>query len=192
MKENCPNFWRKVSENEAKKYSFMAIKDAYYFFRWNKENFQLWKNFNKIWSYLKYLGGLNFDTYEKNTPKNRIVDRIQIARYPENTGFCELHSHPPKNQRLIISVYMSEIKKDYLLGGTHFFKKKKKIKVEHKITKGDVGIFYSTLYHGVDPVKLSKYQKSKLNPGRWWCGLYSPESNHFKKRHTSSPARKIN
>ena len=136
--------------------------------------------------------GLIFGVYGFNYLWAPIVDRIQIARYPENTGFCELHSHPPKNQRLIISVYMSEIKKDYLLGGTHFFKKKKKIKVEHKITKGDVGIFYSTLYHGVDPVKLSKYQKSKLNPGRWWCGLYSPESNHFKKRHTSSPARKIN
>ena len=86
---------------------------------------------------------------------------------------------------------MSEIKKDYLSGGTYFFKNKKKIKVENKINRGDVGIFYSTLLHGVDPVKLNKYQKKSSYPGRWWCGLYSPESNHFKKRHTSTPARKL-
>ena len=24
--------------------------------------------------------------------------------------------------------------------------------------------------------------------GRWWCGLYSPESDLIKNRHTSSPS----
>ena len=43
---------------------------------------------------------------------------------------------------------MSEILKDYQSGGTYFIKSNKKLKVENKIKKGDVGIFYSTLKHG--------------------------------------------
>ena len=34
----CPNFWRRQSEKVAKKYSVKAVRDSYYFFRWNKEN----------------------------------------------------------------------------------------------------------------------------------------------------------
>lgn len=191
MKENCPNFWRRIDAADAKKYSFLAIRDSFYFFRWNKERMGLWKNFNKIWSYIKFLGGLNMNEYVKNTPKDRIIDRIQVVRYPENTGYNEPHFHTPKNQRLIISVYLSEIGKDYMTGGTYFFKSKNKIKkVEHLIKRGDVGIFYSTLLHGVDPVKINKRQKQTNLSGRWWTGLYSPESNHFTKRHTSTPLRK--
>ena len=55
--------------------------------------------------------GLKKNDYEKNTPKDKIVDRIQVVKYPANTGFCQSHWHSPKNQRLIISYYLSEIKK---------------------------------------------------------------------------------
>ena len=49
-----------------------------------------------------------------------------------------------------------------------------------------MGIFYSTLFHGVDPVKIIKTKLSKKDYiGRWWCGLYSPESNEVNKRTTS-------
>lgn len=189
MKENCPNFWRSIDDNVSYKYAFKAVKEAFYFFRWNKEKYKLWKNFNKIWSYLKFLGGKDFKSFVSNTPKDLVVDRIQIVRYPEKTGYCELHSHPPNNQRLIISIYMSEIFKDYQSGGTYFIKSNKKLKVENKIKKGDVGIFYSTLKHGVDSVKLNKKQRKKIYSGRWWCGLYSPASDHKKKRLTSKPQR---
>ena len=127
MLEKCPNFWRIQDENLAKKYSFMAVRDSYYFFRWNKENFKLWKNFDKIWSYIKFLGGLRLDEYKKNTPKDIVIDRIQIVRYPEKTGYNEPHFHDPINQRLIISLYMSKMGSDYSEGGTYFFKKIKKL-----------------------------------------------------------------
>ena len=193
MKEGCPNFWRRQDENIAKKYSFQAVRDSYYFFRWNREKLKIWKKFDQIWSTIKFLGGLNFDSFIKNTPKDIVIDRVQIVRYPENTGHTEPHFHDPVNQRIIISLYMSEINQDFNLGGTYFYSKKnKKINVEKKIEKGDIGLFYSTLLHGVDAVKIKKHLKTKKKhketEGRWWCGLYSPESNHYKKRNTSSPA----
>lgn len=192
MTEGCPNFWRRQDENIAKKYSFKAVRDSFYFFRWNKEKFNIWKTFNDIWGYIKILGGLRFNSYVKNTPKDTVVDRIQVVRYPGNTGYTVPHFHDPINQRIIISVYMSKKNKDYNNGGTYFFKNNKKKNIESSLDIGDIGLFYSTLHHGVDKVSISK--KIKLNYknknlfGRWWCGLYSPESNYKnKKRNTSSP-----
>ena len=191
MLDGCPNFWRRQDENIAKKYSFQSVRDSYYFFRWNKENFSVWKNFNKIWKYVKFLSGLKKNEWCLNKPRDIIIDRIQVVRYPNNTGHTESHSHDTNNQRIIISIYMSKVKKDYSSGGTYFFKNKKKINVEKYIDVGDVGLFYGTLKHGVDKAKIDDKIKAsnKLIEGRWWCGLYSPESNHKKNRHTSKPSK---
>ena len=53
---------------------------------------------------------------------------------------------------------------------------------------GDIGIFYATLKHAVHPVKASSKKIKEKYRGRWWCGLYSPESDLIKNRHTSSPS----
>jgi hypothetical protein len=193
MLEGCPNFWRRQDERIAKKYSFQAVRDSFYFFRWNKERLKIWKNFDQIWGSIKFLGGLRYNSFVKNTPKDKVIDRVQIVRYPKDTGHTEPHFHDPVNQRIIISLYMSELNKDFHHGGTYFYEKKnKKINVEKNIKKGDVGLFYSTLLHGVDAVKIKAQIKLRKNnkeiQGRWWCGLYSPESNYYKKRNTSSPA----
>ena len=68
---------------------------------------------------------------------------------------------------------------------------KKKIEIEkkYKINIGDSLIFYSTLVHSVEKVKILKknLNKSNLNyTGRWWAGLYTPESDHVKNRITSN------
>jgi hypothetical protein len=192
MTEGCPNFWRRQDENIAKKYSFKAVRDSFYFFRWNNERFNIWKTFNDFWGCIKMLGGLNYNSYVNNTPKDLVIDRVQVVRYPENTGHTESHFHDPINQRIIISVYMSKKNKDYNNGGTYFFKNNKKKNIENNLDIGDIGLFYSTLHHGVDKVSINKKIKSNYKNknlfGRWWCGLYSPESNHKnKKRNTSSP-----
>ena len=191
MLDGCPNFWRRQDENIAKKYSFQSVRDSYYFFRWNKENFSVWKNFNKIWKYVKFLSGLKKNEWYSNKPRDIIIDRIQVVRYLKNTGHTEPHTHGVDNQRIILAIYMSKVKKDYSSGGTYFFKNKKKINVEKYIDVGDVGLFYGTLKHGVDKAKIDDKIKAsnKLIEGRWWCGLYSPESNHKKNRHTSKPSK---
>ena len=42
----------------------------------------------------RFLMGLRPDEYEKNTPKDGVVDRIQIVQYPPRVGFLEPHSDP--------------------------------------------------------------------------------------------------
>lgn len=188
MNKKCPNFWRRQDEKIAKKYSVKAVRDSYYFFRWNKDEKNIWRIFNNVWGKIKFLGGLQKNSFVKNTPKNGIIDRIQIVRYPENTGYIEPHFHDPKNQRLIISIYMSKMGLDYKSGGTCFYKGKKIVNVENRIDVGDIGIFYATLKHAVNPVKGINENVEESFRGRWWCGLYSPESDLMKNRHTSSPS----
>lgn len=186
MDKKCPNFWRSIDEKIAKKYSVVAVRDSYYFFRWNKDKLKIWKNFDNIWSLLKKLGGLEKNSFLNNLPKDGVVDRVQIVRYPEDSGYIEPHFHDPINQRIIISIYMSKKGVDYSSGGTYFFKGRKKINIEDFIDKGDVGIFYATMKHAVNPVKSIKKSPNEKYSGRWWCGLYSPESDLVKNRHTSS------
>ena len=71
-------------------------------------------------------------------------------------------------------------------GNLFFDKNKNKINSEDSIDIGDVGIFYASMVHGVDKVSLSKNSEDQLL-GRWWVGLYSPESDHNKDRKTSNP-----
>ncbi len=190
MLEGCPNFHRFIDFETSKKYSLKTHRHSFYFFRWNEDKLNLFKNFDFLWGQIKTLGGLKFDEYVNNTPKDIVIDRIQVVRYPDRTGFIEPHQHTPLNQRLIISIYMSKQGEDYKTGGTFFYNEKKKIEAENQIDVGDCGIFYATLKHSVDPVILldkkltSEEEKIK---GRWWIGLYSPESNHNKTRNTSNP-----
>lgn len=190
MIENCPNFWRNIDKNNSKKYSIRAIRKAYYFFRWNKSSIKVWEKFNKPWGCVKFLGGLKFNSFINNTPKDGVIDRIQVVNYPENKGYIAPHQHNPKHQRVLISLYMSEIKKNFNNGGTYFYKKKKKINIEKKIKCGDLGLFYATMIHGVDKVQPIKGKRK--NDGRWWIGLYSPESNLTKKKRTTSNSVNLN
>ena len=48
---------------------------------------------------------------------------------------------------------MSKMGLDYKSGGTCFYKGKKIVNVENQIDVGDIGIFYATLKHAVNPVK---------------------------------------
>ena len=139
--------------------------------------------------------GLNPREYENNTPKDGIIDRVQVVQYPSKIGYLEPHSDPYKFQRLIHSAYMSKQGVDfeglgfYLLG-----KKDNIIETEHLIDVGDIGIGYATVYHGVAPVNLNKEPDwSDENDGRWFLSLYSNQSDEVKLRHTSeSVTKKLN
>ena len=189
--DNCPNFHRIQDESTLGKYSLNAIRHSFYFFRWNSDKMNLFKTIDPYWEKIKFLGGLTYNQYKNNYPKDGIVDRMQVVRYPNNSGFIEPHQHHPLNQRLIISVYMPEKFVDFNEGGTYFINKNNsKIHLENKISAGDIGIFYATMKHGVDAVKIDKncknYDNEELN-GRWWIGAYSPESDYHKERNTSNP-----
>ena len=191
LKRKTPNFWRNITPTLSKKYSLKTDRTSWYFFRWNKSSRYYFNLFDDLWKKIKLLQGLEENIWVNSLPNDKDhIDRIQIVRYAEGSGFIEPHRHPTKNLIMLgISVYLSQINKDYSGGGTYFYNKnKKKIFVENRIEAGDVGIFYASLYHGVDATNPTKKLFSKKN-GRWWCGLYSPESDLKNKRLTSTKAK---
>jgi hypothetical protein len=192
MTEGCPNFHRIIDEENARKYSVESIRHSYHLFNWNEDRFGIMSQVYPIWRQLKILMGLSKHAYERNTPKDGIVDRVQIVRYPPNSGYIEPHVHHPKNQRLIINVYMSQISIDFESGGVYFLDEDScRIYVEDQVEIGDVGIFYATIRHGVAPVKARGLTPDDQTDksGRWWMGLYSPESDTMSSRVTSSPSK---
>ena len=82
---------------------------------------------------------VNFDTtFEKNTPKDGVVDRYQVARYLPGIGRSETHSDPYLNQRFFISAFMSKKGVDYQSGGFYVVKEGNKfMDLENNIDVGD-------------------------------------------------------
>ena len=191
MRENCPNFHRIIDKETGKKYSFQVCKHSFYFFPWNKSPQNLYEPINKKWRLIKKVMGLKMDEFEKNTPKDGIVDRVQVVQYNSREAFLETHVDPYKFQRFFISGYMSKKGEDYEGGGFYILdKNNKKLNVENHIDVGDMGIGYATVAHGVDPVNVDKDPNiNDKNDGRWFLGLYSNQSDEVENRHTGKPLK---
>ena len=188
MKEGCPDFHRKIDLKLGENYSFKRCSHSFYFYSWNKDPLNLFTPVYERWRVVKKLMGLKPTEYENNTPKDGVVDRIQVVQYPSKIGFLEPHSDPYKHQRLIYSAYMSKKGVDFEGIGFYLIGKNDEIiEVEDLIDIGDVGIAYATVYHGVAPVNTNKKPDwDDVDDGRWFLSMYSNETDIYEKRHTSS------
>ncbi len=185
MVENCPDFHRVIDEKVSGLYSIKALKHSAYFFPWNGDKYNLFPVINERWRYLKIMGGRKYNEFENNTPKDGIVDRIQVLKYPPG-GSLETHCDPYHNQRTFISIYMSTRGEDYKSGGFYVIDKdNKKLDLEEYINAGDIGFGYASIMHGVDKIDGLENCEWDTNKGRWFIGLYSNDSDEVKNRITS-------
>ena len=186
MLEGCPDFHRIINIETGKKYSFKKCKHSFYFYNWNNDPLNLYETTYKRWRRIKKLMGYKPDIFEKNTPKDGPIDRIQVVRYPSKYGFLEPHSDPYKYQKFFISGYMSKKGEDYVDGGFYALNGKDEIiDVEQLIDVGDIGIGFATIVHGVAPANRKKEPSwEDQNDGRWFYSLYTNESDEVKNRHT--------
>jgi len=190
MLEGSPDFHRIIDPEAGEKYSFRVCKHSCYFYTWNDDPLILFETIYKRWRVVKLLMGLRADEYEKNTPKDGVVDRVQIVHYPPQIGFLEPHSDPYLHQRLFFSGYMSKRGVDYKGGGFYLVGPGDKvIEVENEIDVGDICIGYATVYHGVAPVDRHKEPNWESDDGRWFLSMYSNESDEVANRHTGHAVR---
>ncbi|MBS3124381.1 hypothetical protein J4437_07185 [Candidatus Woesearchaeota archaeon] len=184
MLEGCPDFHRIIDSDVTKNYSFESIKHSFYFFPWNNDQYDIFKETYPIWRAIKMLCGLDSEEYEKNTPKDGMVDRIQIVHYPSGAGRIETHSDPYQVHRLIISCFMSKRGVDYEQGGVYFINKtNQKVDFENDLEIGDMQIYFPTILHGVNTIDEGKVLDWSSSAGRWWFGPFSNSSNHVEKRY---------
>lgn len=190
--ENCPNFYRNITEDLSGKYAFKQIKQTQYFFPWNDDFYNLYHQTYKRWRVIKYLSGFYKDVWEKDTPKDGIVDRIQIVKYPPKSGLLELHQDPYVYQKFFISVYLTKKGIDYEEGGMYFIdKNKNKFLFEDLVDVGDMAFGFGTIYHGVDISNTIANKPESDVDGRWFMGLYTTVSDYVKNRHTGKPANNL-
>ncbi len=190
MLEGCPDFHRIQDEEIAKKYVFESVRHSYYWFHWNGDPMGVIPAIIKRWRIFKFLGGYRFDEYEKNTPKDEVVDRFQVARYLPGIGRSETHSDPHQNQKFFISAFMSKRGIDYKRGGFYVVGTGDwLIDLEGRIDIGDIGIGFATVMHGVARIDPHMHPDWTAKDGRWWLGLYSNSTDHAEKRATGRPAR---
>ena len=190
MLEGCPDFHRIIDLETGKKYSFRVCKHSCFFYPWNPDPLQLFPTVYSRWRVIKHLMGLEPQAYVWNTPKDGVVDRIQIAQYPSGIGYLEPHSDPYKHQRLFFSGYMTKRGIDYEGGGFYLVGEGDKVvEAEADINVGDIGIGYATIYHGVAPCNRDKPVDWNSMDGRWFLSMYSNASDEYPDRHTGHPVK---
>jgi hypothetical protein len=190
MVEGAPDFHRIIDLETGKNYSINGCKHSAYFYRWNDDPLGIWPAITERWSVVKTVMGLRSDEYEANTPKDGVVDRIQVVRYPPAIGYLEPHADAYQHQRLFLSGYMSKRGVDYQGGGFYFVDKAgKAVEVEDQIDVGDICIGYANLLHGVAPCDRHKTPDWDATDGRWFLSLYSNASDMVAQRNTARPVR---
>ena len=191
--DGVPNFSRNITPDLSHKYSINMVKMTSYFFPFNegKSNFNIYDEVYKKWRVLKYISGYEATALEKNIPSDGLVDRIQVVRYPINTGLLEPHKDPYLYQKFFISSYFSKKGIDFEEGG--FFVSKNKDEsydMEDHLEIGDLCFGIATINHEVKVARgEGRYKNSDLRSGRWFLGLYSTESDYSKDRHTTRPIK---
>jgi hypothetical protein len=179
MLDGVPDFHRVIDEETGKLYSIHAVKHSFYFFRWNSDPLGIWPEITERWRVIKRAMGLKPDEYENNKPSDGPTDRIQLVKYPTNTGYLQRHRDSAAHQKCFISGYMSKRGVDYDGGGFYFVKDGEEVYAEDQIDVGDICIGHANLLHGVAPCHRGE---------RWFMGLYSNASDYNKDRSTAKPA----
>ena len=190
MLEGSPDFHRIIDLETGKNYSFRVCKHSSFFYPWNNDPLGVFPAVYARWRVIKLLMGLSGTAYETSTPKDGVVDRIQLAQYPSSIGYLEPHSDPYKHQRLFFSGYMTKRGVDYQGGGFYLVGKNDEVvEAEDGIDVGDIGIGYATVYHGVAPCNRDKSPDWNTMDGRWFLSMYSNASDEYPDRHTGHPVK---
>lgn len=192
MLEGAPDFHRMIDLETGKKYSICGCKHSAYFYRWNDDPLVIYPHITERWRLAKVVMGLRPDEYETWTPKDGVVDRIQVVRYPPAIGYLEPHVDAWQHQRCFFSVYMSKRGMDYQGGGFYFVDAGgKAMYLEDEIDVGDACLAHANLLHGVAPVDRDKTPDWNAADGRWFLSLYSNASDEVEKRNTAKPVKVV-
>jgi hypothetical protein len=189
MLQNVPNFHRWIGEDLINSYSIKYTKHSTHIFPWNEDISDVREIIMEVCKPLKFLSGLSFHEFKEHTPKDLIIERLQIARYPP-TGYIEPHIDANTLLRLVISGYLTTRGPDYTDGGFYFVGKNgEKIDVENNISAGDIGLFYASVKHGLEMIDPNKAPDINKKDGRWWFGLNVHNSDEMEssKRLTTAP-----
>ena len=184
--EDCGNYHALVDGSSAPKGGYVAVDHSSYFFRWNGDEYGLFDMVDDAWSKVKVASGRGPDEYKSNTPKDVMVDRIQVIQYPAGAGKITSHADPHITMKVNLGIYLSTYGKDYQKGG--FFiadRPGHPVFIDERVGLGDMVLWFPHLTHGVDTVDAGTKVDWNAPGGRWYLHLNTIESNIIDERHTA-------
>jgi hypothetical protein len=188
--EGCPNFHWIVDGSTAPKGGYVAADHSSYFYRWNGDEHGLFKAFDEVWRLMKTISGRAPDEYEGNTPKDLMVDRIQIIQYPSGAGKITPHGDPYVTMKVNLGVFMSTCGIEFKKGGFCISDREDHpVLLDCEAKAGDMPIWFPHLVHCVDTVDPDATVDWASPGGRWYVHLNTVESAYVEKRHTGVPLR---
>jgi len=182
-KEGTKNYFYKQSNDMSLTGGYKALDKSYYFFPWDSTSTNIFSEIFDYWRFIKILSGLDFDTYEKNTPKDGIINRMHIIQYLKGGGTISPHKDPFDSVKIQVGCVLNTYGEDYHSGGFSVFRNKnEKRLLEPDIIKGSLYCFFPTLYHTVDPIDPNEKIDFNSDKGRWFMSLTCVGSDHQKNR----------
>jgi len=164
------------------KNQYSTVDKSWYFFPWNKDNTGIISITHALFKKVIELNGYNPNKIEKNTPKDKIIKRIQLIFYPYGSGLISLHKDPINIIKMNAGIYVTEHKKDYDEGGFYIMKNKRKLFLDPFVKSGDLVLFRPNMVHAVDPVFRNKSNKKSMFKGRCFLNMAMVQSHEVKKR----------
>jgi hypothetical protein len=175
----------KFSNKETNSSHYNAVDVSYYFFPWNNDDIRVFESLKDIYECLIQINGYKPNQILNHTPKDRSVLRLHLIHYPPGSGEISLHIDPIKYTTVNAGIYFSEYGRNYKDGGFYVVdSNKNEVKIDPKITKGDMALFSPNLAHGVRKI-TSCTKKSTYDPGRYFFHISIVESHEFKDRQKS-------
>jgi len=188
--EGSKNYFFKQSKDMSLNGGYKALDRSYYFFPWNKDSDELFNYIYEFWRYIKILGGLKYDAYEKNTPRQGVINRIHVIQYLKGGGTISPHYDPYDSTKIQIGCVLNQYGKDYKKGGFTVFKnKQEKVLLEPELSKGSLFCFFPSLYHSVEPIDPDEKIDFESTNGRWFLSMTCVGSNLQKNRKTTKPLK---
>ena len=186
--EGDKNYFFVQSKDMSANGGYKALDRSYYFYPWNEPSKKIFSEIYEYWRYIKVLAGLKYNTYEKNTPKDGVINRMHVIQYLKGGGTISPHKDPFDSIKIQIGCVLNTYGKDYKSGGFSVYKSRnKKFYLEPSLIRGSLFFFFPNLYHTVDPIDPSEKMNFSSNNGRWFLSLTCVGSDKQKGRKKSTP-----
>jgi len=190
--EDSKNYFYIQSNDMSLEGGYKALDKSYYFFPWDSSSKKIFEKIYEYWRFIKILAGLNYNTYENNTPKEKIINRLHVIQYLKGGGTISPHKDPYDSIKIQIGCVLNTYGQDYNEGGFAVFKNsKKKIFLEPKLIKGSLFCFFPSLFHTVDPIDPNEKINFESNKGRWFLSLTCVGSDLQKDRKKTTPINSL-
>lgn len=158
-----------------------------FFSEWEKKNDIFFKLINPVIEIRNLISGIrkenniyhNLKTIKSkkdNNSKYYFCDFVRMIQYPTGGGFLSKHNdydkYYPKNViNAVLPITVKKGKKirklcDYEEGGFYFFNRNKKINIDNYVETGDLLLFNTKVFHGVNSIDPQKQANLKKLNGR--------------------------